>query len=81
MPTLRVKETIFVGERALKRGELVNAADPVVKGREQFFEDPNDVEVPVIEQATAAPGEKRAVKSTGPLTTASLPRRKSRRST
>jgi hypothetical protein len=44
-------------------GRLVNGNDPVVKGRESYFE---PVEVAAaraagVEQATAAPGEKRNV--------------------
>lgn len=50
--------------RVVRSGDLVDAKDPVVKGRESMFE---PVEATVdrasdrsVEQATAAPGEKRA---------------------
>lgn len=51
-------------ERVVRAGDLVDAKDPLVKGREGWFE---TVEANVervtnrnYEQATAAPGEKRA---------------------
>lgn len=49
--------------RVVSGGELVDSADPVVKGREENFE---PVEAFMarragVEQATAAPGEKRTV--------------------
>ncbi len=44
--------------RVVKGGQLVAADDPVVKGREHLFAPVEDV----VEQATAAPGELRAVK-------------------
>lgn len=43
--------------RAVKPGDLVDATDPVVKGREHLFESPEGH----VEQATAAPGELRNV--------------------
>lgn len=58
---LRARETFFYGNRMIARGQLVNAADPIVKGREHLFE-PTDADVPIIEQATAAPGERRNVR-------------------
>jgi len=64
----RVKEPFAALVRGAPRsyttGQLVDGADPVVKGREHLFE---DVEVHVeakaatVEQATAEPGERRAV--------------------
>jgi hypothetical protein len=50
--------------RSYTTGQLVDESDPVVKGREHLFE---DVEAHVgagrgrVEEATAGPGEKRAV--------------------
>ena len=49
--------------RVVTIGQLLDSGDPVIKGREHLFE---DVETHVaekatrVEQATAAPGEKRA---------------------
>lgn len=68
MALLRVKASFAVGWRVVPRGALVDAADPIVKGRESLFEPvvatystvPASAPVePVVEQATAAPGEKR----------------------
>lgn len=54
-------------ERVVRPGDLVDSKDPLVKGREQWFE---GVETTVdrvsdrsVEQATAAPGEKRATRA------------------
>ena len=58
---LRAKETFFVGNRKVTRGQLVNPKDDVVKGRQSLFEDPGEVEVPVVEQATRNPGERRRI--------------------
>lgn len=54
---LRAKTTFRSGQRIVRSGEIVAANDPVVKGREALFTDPDSL----VEQATAAPGEKRAV--------------------
>lgn len=54
---LRSKTTFFVGQRCIREGELLDPKDPLVKGREHLLE-------PVsarVEQATAAPGEKRSL--------------------
>lgn len=49
-------------------GQLVDASDPVIKGREGLFEDVETHmadkaarQAPRVEQATAEPGEKRSV--------------------
>jgi hypothetical protein len=49
-------------------GQLVDASDPVIKGREALFEDVETHmadkaarQAPRVEQATAEPGEKRSV--------------------
>lgn len=67
MATLRVKEPFAVdvkgAPRVLTAGQLVDSADPVVKGREHLFETLDtymDRKAP--EQATAAPGERRSVR-------------------
>lgn len=72
---LRAKETFAVDEpnyglRVVHLGDLVDANDPVVKGRADLFEDveqhmargnaPVSREA-VIERASAEPGEKRAL--------------------
>ena len=53
-------------ERVVRPGDLVDQKDPLVKGREMWFEsvDANVERVSdrSVEQATAAPGEKRAVR-------------------
>ena len=58
MSELRARESFFAFVKGISRqiraGELVKNNDPVVKGRESLFESP-------VEQATAAPGEKRTV--------------------
>lgn len=69
MGTLRVKEPFAVDlggiQRVLRPGDLIDEADPIVTApRRRFFE---PVEVAVfrerdrVEQASAAPGEKRSV--------------------
>lgn len=59
---LRSLESFFVFSdgipRQVHKGELVKPNDPAVKGREHLFASESE---PVVEQATAAPGEKRAV--------------------
>ncbi len=52
---LRAIEAFFVGQRFVHPEMIVSSYDPVVKGRESLFQ-------PIeVEQATAAPGEKRNV--------------------
>ena len=63
--TLRAKEAFWVGNRKVARGQLVNEADPVVHGREHLFED-TATPPPIVEQATAAPGERRNVRRPRP---------------
>ena len=72
MATLRCKEPFAADiagvPRVVAAGQLLDSNDPIIKGRDRFFE-PVDVfmerRAPRVEQATAEPGEKR-----------SLPRRK-----
>ena len=52
---LRARTAFAVGHKIVAAGALVDSDDPLVKGREGLF-------APVVEQATAAPGERRAVK-------------------
>ncbi|NUL09073.1 hypothetical protein [Streptomyces lunaelactis] len=54
--------------RIFTAGQLVDAADPAIKGREHLFEDVETFmsdqaarQAPKVEQATAGPGEKRSV--------------------
>lgn len=53
--------------RVVRKGTAIAAADPVVKGREHLFDTAEDAVRGPVEQATAAPGEKRtAAKKTAP---------------
>lgn len=69
MATLRCKESFAADvngvQRVVTAGQLLDSADPIVKGRDSLFE-PVETYIqrntPPVEQATAAPGEKRAVK-------------------
>jgi hypothetical protein len=57
MAVVRAKQTMWVSsQRIVHAGDLFDSTDPVVKGREALFESA----VQVVEQATAAPGEKRS---------------------
>ena len=50
--------------RMVTAGQLVEASDPVIKGREHLFEDAETYvsdRAPKVEQATAEPGERRSV--------------------
>jgi chloramphenicol 3-O-phosphotransferase len=53
-------------ERVVRPGDLVDAKDPLVKGREMWFESVDAtvdrVSDRTVEQATAAPGEKRTAR-------------------
>ena len=51
---VRVLRTFTVNGKLYRKGTIVDASDPVVAGREVAF-------APVIEQATAAPGEVRTI--------------------
>jgi hypothetical protein len=55
-------ETFAAQGRTIRQGDLVAAADPIVKGREVLFEahDPKvTAEQPPVEAATAGPEEQR----------------------
>lgn len=77
---LRATQTFFVGNRKVSKGQLVNPKDPVAVGRGHLFEDTETVSVPVVEQASRAPGERRRItmpksKPAGGMTTRNLPGR------
>ena len=56
MTMLRARETFFTGDhRKVTKGDIVDAKDPIVKGKERLFESLG------VEQATAAPGELRTL--------------------
>ena len=59
MPVLRCKTSFHAIGRPVmvQRGQLFDSSDPVIKGRESMFVNVDDV----VEQATAAPGERRSV--------------------
>lgn len=60
MSFVRVKQSFATADRVYVAGVILDASDPVVKpGREALFEAIEDAARPVVEQATAAPGEKR----------------------
>lgn len=44
---------------SMKQGELVRGSHPLIKEYPQYFERLDDTDRPDVEQATAAPGEKR----------------------
>jgi len=44
---------------SMRQGELVRGSHPSVKAYPQYFERMDDTDRPDVEQATAAPGEKR----------------------
>ena len=61
-------------------GQLVDASDPVIKGRQSLFEDVETHmadkaarQAPKVEQATAEPGEKRSVARPAAKKTAAKP--------
>lgn len=59
---VRAKEAFFVGNHRVARGDLYDAADPLVVKRPNLFAPVTQVvhsSAGIVEQATAAPGEKR----------------------
>lgn len=48
------------------QGDLFRTDDPLVKGREQLFEDVNNL-LGIAEQATRNPGQKRAARNPAPV--------------
>ena len=60
--TYQAKETVHIGEWTFKQGEYVNGSHEVFKTKDyvHLFEPVEDVVARNVEQATAAPGEKRA---------------------
>lgn len=63
MPILRATTSFATSDRTIRTGDLVDSTDPVVKGRESLFELVEVAAARTVEQATAAPGEKRARKA------------------
>lgn len=61
MATIRARTHFAVGRHVIRPGDLLDSTDPLVKGREHLFEDPDEAVRP-IERATARPGEKRATR-------------------
>lgn len=59
MATFRARTTFFWGQRVINQGDLVDGRDPVVKVAPRLLE---SIDQPVVEQATAAPGERRSVR-------------------
>lgn len=68
MAVLRVREPFAYDDRngvqrVMRVGDLVQANDPLVKGREMFFEPAEQAAArtaAAVETATSAPGEKRS---------------------
>jgi hypothetical protein len=56
---MRAKVTLIWGQRIIAAGDIVSSEDPVMKKHAALFE---AVVAPVIEQATAAPGERRTIR-------------------
>ena len=62
MSFVRVKQPFFCAGRVYVVGTVLDASDPVVGPRPELFDRIEDIAAPVaevVEQATAAPGEKR----------------------
>lgn len=55
---LRARTSFGWGQRLVREGDIVSSDDPVVRKHGDLFE---PITVPTIEQATAAPGERRTV--------------------
>jgi hypothetical protein len=55
---LRALTTFGWGQRMVREGDIVSSDDPVVRKNAALFE---PILAPVVEQATAAPGERRTV--------------------
>jgi hypothetical protein len=64
---LRARSSFSVGGVGrVYDGQLVRSDNPIVKGREQLFEDVNDV-LGIVEQATKSPGQKRNAAKPAPV--------------
>jgi hypothetical protein len=59
MATVRANESFTANGRIIVAGLFYDDTDPIVKGREALF---SELDVVRVEQATAAPGEKRSTK-------------------
>lgn len=71
MATIRARTHFTVGRRHVRPGDLVDSGDPIVEGREHLFV---PVEPTNVERATAAPGERRAVKRATKATKKAAPK-------
>lgn len=58
MPIVRARQTFFTANNGkVNQGDLLRSDDPIVTVRPELFESVESV----VEQATAAPGEKRSL--------------------
>lgn len=55
---LRATTTFGWGQRIVREGDIVSSDDPVARRNAGLFQ---PITAPTVEQATAAPGERRAV--------------------
>jgi len=63
MALLRCVQSFSAGNRVVRAGDIVRTDDEVITpARRQFFE---PFDAPVVEQATAAPGERRRLPRRG----------------
>lgn len=53
----RARTTFWWGQRVINEGDLVDDRDPAIRAAPALFD-----AIPVVEQATAAPGERRSVR-------------------
>ncbi len=58
MPTYRVREPFLWRGRVYAQGAVIDGAEPVVARNLVLFE---VIDAPAVEQATAAPGERRTL--------------------
>ena len=58
MPQLRALSTFWWGQRVINQGDIIASTDPVAKAAPLLFE---VVAPALVEQATAAPGERRTL--------------------
>ncbi len=66
---MRARETFFAGDELVHKGKTADARHPLVKAHPDYWEELDahidfDVDDAPVEQATAAPGEKRTTKRT-----------------
>ncbi len=56
---LRARSSFFAADRLVRVGDIVDDSDPVVRDRADLFEQVAATSSPLVEKATAVPGEKR----------------------